>query len=394
VEKFIGDAVMAVFGIPTLHEDDALRAVRAAAELRERLADLNEELVRDWGIRLETRTAVNTGDVVTGSAETLVTGDAVNVAARLEQVAAPGEVLLGETTYTLVRDAVSVEPIEPLELKGKRQPVRAYRLLEVRPGAVGHERRLGSPMVGRDRQLALLLRAFDNAASERACHLFTILGSAGVGKSRLVEEFLRSLPAETTVLRGRCLPYGEGITFWPLTEAVREAAKLGEGDEPAARRKIASLLDGDENAELIAAEPRGTGDVGEDDGDGLADLPADWRSRSERRPAGETEARLRGVLRSALRALSQERKRTSTVASAPDPGEGSFEPGRASLPGRAFVVGQIQERARPTSLSNARKGSAGTRVHARALEAHIRTTRGAEKCLQNGTDGDKRDPFY
>ena len=94
VEKFIGDAVMAVFGIPTLHEDDALRAVRAAAELRERLADLNEELVRDWGIRLETRTAVNTGDVVTGSAETLVTGDAVNVAARLEQAAAPGEVCL------------------------------------------------------------------------------------------------------------------------------------------------------------------------------------------------------------------------------------------------------------------------------------------------------------
>ena len=253
VEKFIGDAVMAVFGIPMLHEDDALRAVRAAAELRERLADLNEELVRDWGIRLETRTAVNTGDVVTGSAETLVTGDAVNVAARLEQAAAPGEVLLGETTYTLVRDAVSVEPIEPLELKGKRQPVRAYRLLEVRPGAAGRERRLGSPMVGRDRQLGLLLQAFDNATSERACHLFTILGSAGVGKSRLVEEFLRSLSAETTVLRGRCLPYGEGITFWPLTEAVREAAKLGEGDEPeGARRKIASLLDGDENAELIA----------------------------------------------------------------------------------------------------------------------------------------------
>jgi class 3 adenylate cyclase len=139
VEKFIGDAVMAVFGIPTLHEDGALRAMRAAAELRGRLVELNDELERDWGVRLETRTAVNTGDVITGSAETLVTGDAVNVAARLQQVAAPGELLLGETTYALVRDAVSVEPIESIELKGKRQPVRAYRLLEVRPGGAGRE---------------------------------------------------------------------------------------------------------------------------------------------------------------------------------------------------------------------------------------------------------------
>ena len=253
VEKFIGDAVMAVFGIPTLHEDDALRAVRAAAELRERLANLNEELERDWGTRLETRMAVNTGDIITGSAETLVTGDAVNVAARLEQVAAPGEVLLGETTYTLVRDAVSVEPVEPLELKGKGQPVRAYRLLEVRPGAAGRERRLDSPMVGRDRQLSLLLGAFDNTTSERACHLFTVLGSAGIGKTRLIEEFLRALPAERMVLRGRCLPYGEGITFWPLAEAVREAARLGEADEPEmAHEKIVALLSDEENAELIA----------------------------------------------------------------------------------------------------------------------------------------------
>ena len=253
VEKFIGDAVMAVFGVPTLHEDDALRAVRAAAELRERLSDLNVELERDWGIRLETRTGVNTGEVVTGSAETLVTGDAVNVAARLEQVAAPGEVLLGATTYTLVRDAVSVESVEPVKLKGKREPVPAYRLLQVRPGAVGRERRMDSPMVGRERQLALLLRAFDNATTDRACHLVTILGSAGVGKSRLVQEFLSSMPQETRVLRGRCLPYGDGITFWPLAEAVREAAGIGEQDDPAqAAETIASLLEGEQEAELIA----------------------------------------------------------------------------------------------------------------------------------------------
>src|SRR5262245_6991311 len=127
VEKFVGDAVMAVFGIPTVHEDDALRAVRAAAELREGLAALNDELDRDFGIKLETRTGVNTGEVVAGEGETLATGDAVNVAARLEQAAEPGETLLGEQTLQLVRDAVDVEAVAPLGLKGKEQPVPAYR---------------------------------------------------------------------------------------------------------------------------------------------------------------------------------------------------------------------------------------------------------------------------
>jgi class 3 adenylate cyclase/tetratricopeptide (TPR) repeat protein len=253
VEKFIGDAVMAVFGIPTLHEDDALRAVRAAAELRERLTALNEELERDWGVRVESRTGVNTGNVVAGNAETLVTGDAVNVAARLEQLARPGEVLLGETTYRLVRDAVSVEATEPLQVKGKRESVRAYRLLAVRPDAVGHERRLDSPMVGRERQLALLSQAFDNAVGDRASQLFTVLGTAGVGKTRLVDEFVRSLAAEASVLRGRCLPYGDGITFWPLAEVVREAAAITDGDDSVhARDKIASLLSGEENAGVVA----------------------------------------------------------------------------------------------------------------------------------------------
>ena len=135
VEKFIGDAVMAVFGIPVLHEDDALRAVRAAAEMRARLAALNEELERDWGVTIAVRTGVNTGEVVAGDGsegQRFATGDAVNVAKRFEEAAPPGEILLGETTFRLVRDAVEVEPTEPLGLKGKSEAVQAYRLVDAR----------------------------------------------------------------------------------------------------------------------------------------------------------------------------------------------------------------------------------------------------------------------
>src|SRR6266511_2026043 len=134
VEKFIGGAVMAVFGIPILHEDDALRAVRAAAEMRDRLAGLNEELERDWGVRIQVRTGVNTGEVVAGDStggQRFATGDAVNVAKRFEEAAPAGEILLGEPTYGLVRDAVEVEPVEPLVLKGKESRLGAYRLLSI-----------------------------------------------------------------------------------------------------------------------------------------------------------------------------------------------------------------------------------------------------------------------
>src|SRR5215211_3164947 len=132
VEKFIGDAVMAVFGVPTVHEDDALRALRAAEELRDSLAGLNDELEQSYGTRLEVRIGVNTGEVVTGTAERIATGDAVNVAARLEQAARPGEILVGEQTLRLVRDAVDVEPVEPVPAKGKAQPLRAFRLIGTR----------------------------------------------------------------------------------------------------------------------------------------------------------------------------------------------------------------------------------------------------------------------
>src|SRR5690349_12679936 len=230
VEKFIGDAVMAVFGVPTVHEDDALRAVRAAAELRGGLGELNDELEAGYGTRLELRMGVNTGEVVTGTEERLATGDAVNVAARLEQAARPGEILLGGETYRLVRAGVNVEEAPPVEAKGKSEPVAAYRLVSVAAAAPG--RRHDAPMIGRERQRALLAGAFAHVVSDRSCHLFTILGAAGVGKSRLAQEFIADV--EATVVAGRCLSYGEGISYWPVTEVVKQLAPGGVGAGPLA----------------------------------------------------------------------------------------------------------------------------------------------------------------
>ncbi len=219
VAKFIGDAVMAVFGIPRVHEDDALRAVRAAAEIRARLP----AIARAVGVDLRFRTGVNTGLVLVGEGEDLAIGDAVNVAARLEQAAQPGEILVGEATHRLVRDAVEVEPLEALSLKGKSDPVTALRLVAVDPLAPGLARRFDVPLVGRERELRALREAWDRAVAEAGCHLFTLLGVAGVGKSRLVAELLSEVGDEARVLAGRCLPYGEGITFWPLLEALTGA---------------------------------------------------------------------------------------------------------------------------------------------------------------------------
>jgi class 3 adenylate cyclase len=224
VEKYIGDAVMAVFGTPVTHEDDALRAVRAAAKMRERLAALNEELAREWGLRLETRTGVNTGEVLVRDPDptgALAHGDAVNVAARLEQVAAPGEILLGSETHRLVRDLVTAEAMGPIALKGKSESASVHRLVEVlpRPARAEHSE---TPLVGRARELDRVALAYSHAASGRCTHLFTVLGEAGIGKTRLSAELASAVGAEARVLTGRCLSYGEGITYWPMGEMVRE----------------------------------------------------------------------------------------------------------------------------------------------------------------------------
>jgi predicted ATPase/class 3 adenylate cyclase len=255
IDKFLGDAVMAVFGVPRVREDDALRAVRAAAEMKQRLENLNMELELRWGVRLANRTGVNTGELVAGSAVAghgLVIGDAVNVAARLEQAAPTNEILIGERTYELVRDRVEVEELEPLELKGKAEPVAAYRLISVAEGEAlvrHHERQ----MVGREDELALLRSALASVAGDRA-RMATVIGHAGMGKSRLTEEFVGSVEGEARVVRGRCLPYGRGITFWPLVEIVREAALINEDDPPElGLAKLSSLAGDDAVAERVAS---------------------------------------------------------------------------------------------------------------------------------------------
>jgi class 3 adenylate cyclase/tetratricopeptide (TPR) repeat protein len=245
IEKYIGDAIMAVFGLPRMHEDDAQRAVRAAARMRGALAELNVTLRAEFGVTLENRTGVNTGEVVTGDTGTsqrLATGDTVNVAARLEQAAPTGEVLIGESTYRLVRDAVEVVRVEPLTLKGKPEPVLAYRLLSVAEGATT-TRPADLPLVGRAGEIAALDAEFRRSVAGPECRLVTLLGEAGVGKSRLIEEFVRSIADEAVVLQSRCLSYGDGITYWPLAEVFRQAAGIvPEDGEEDARAKLASHL--------------------------------------------------------------------------------------------------------------------------------------------------------
>src|SRR5215204_763326 len=187
VEKFIGDAVMAVFGVPKLHEDDALRAVRAAHEMRAALHDLNEEVSAGWGISIENRIGVNTGEVVASEAvgdQRLVTGDVINVAARLEQHAGPGEILLGETTYRVVRDAITAEPVTPFAAKGKSRTLLAWQLHDVMPDAPWLLRHLDSPIIGRRDDLATLEQSFAQCQAP-ASRLVSIVAPAGLGKSRL-----------------------------------------------------------------------------------------------------------------------------------------------------------------------------------------------------------------
>ncbi|HEX6539705.1 MAG TPA: adenylate/guanylate cyclase domain-containing protein [Candidatus Dormibacteraeota bacterium] len=249
IEKYIGDAVMAVFGVPRAHEDDALRALRAASDMQVGLAALNPRLQERFGVQLENRTGVSTGEVVTGdlvSGQRLVTGDAVNVSARLEQNAPANEVLFGERTFRLVRGGVSFEKLAPIELKGKAQRVPAYRLVGVKATADEPGRRTDTPLVGRKEELAALRAARERSHRRRAAELVTVIAPAGTGKSRLLEEFTRRASVYATVLRGRCLSYGEGITFWPIAAIARAAAGITDRDSvDEARAKLTALVGSD-----------------------------------------------------------------------------------------------------------------------------------------------------
>jgi class 3 adenylate cyclase/tetratricopeptide (TPR) repeat protein len=247
VEKFIGDAVMAVYGLPVRHEDDAIRAIRAAAEMQAALPALNEAFRAEWGVEIRNHIGVNTGEVIAGDASTgqrLVTGDAVNTAARLEQAAGPGEVILGDLTWQLARDRVEVEGIPPLTLKGKAEPVPAWRLLSVRerPAPPTEE---ATAFVGREAELGRLATALADAIADGRPRLLTVVGDPGVGKTRLIKEYASRVARSATVVSGRCLPYGDGITFWPLAEIVRAAAGIRSDDLPdVAVERIEGLLNG------------------------------------------------------------------------------------------------------------------------------------------------------
>ena len=259
VEKFIGDAVMAVFGFPLLREDDALRAVRAAIDMRGTLQALNRELERDWGIALEMHTGVNTGEVAAGENPTgvsaLIIGDAVNVAARLQQAAGPCEILLGPTTHDLVRGAVEAELAGPLTLKGKAEPIDAYRLLDMCAPHAAPTRRMDTPLVGRDDENGTLRTVFRRAVTQRLCEMVLVTGAAGVGKTRLLTEFVRTVQDEAGVAQGHCPSYGEGITFWPLGEVIRQAAGISAGDALShAREKLAVMMAGDPDAAAVVED--------------------------------------------------------------------------------------------------------------------------------------------
>jgi class 3 adenylate cyclase/tetratricopeptide (TPR) repeat protein len=270
VGKRHGDGFMAAFGVPELHEDDALRAVRAAGELRAALDELAKEVREQRGLEFHVRLGINTGNVLVRDAGTLeeeLTGTAVNLAKRFEEVAGAGEILLGEETYRLVADAVKAESAGPLAIKGTTEPQQAWRLLEVLPDRPGRARRPIAPMVGRAREQELLLRLFERAAAEGTCHLVSVLGSAGVGKSRLVDEFVGGLGDQAAVLRGHCPAFGDSVTLWPMVEIVRQAAGIAPDDSAEqARARLGELLGGEERGTLLTERIAQLVGLGQDTG--------------------------------------------------------------------------------------------------------------------------------
>jgi class 3 adenylate cyclase/tetratricopeptide (TPR) repeat protein len=248
VEKFIGDAVVAMFGVPVAHEDDGLRAVRAAVEMHERLETLNEASL----IPLAARIGITTGEVIVSGDDASIIGDAMNTASRLQSAAEPGEVLIGEPTWRLVRDAVATEAVEPLHAKGKAEPVLAWRVVSVHPVAA----RNATPFVGRDRHIRMLEEALGDAIAVHASVLVTVLAPPGVGKSRLAAAFAAEVQKRATVLVGQTPSYGEGVTFAPLVELLSQAAgrPSGEAEEVAAalRERLATQPDGPSVGDRLA----------------------------------------------------------------------------------------------------------------------------------------------
>ncbi|MFN2469934.1 MAG: protein kinase [Gaiellaceae bacterium] len=255
LEREDAGSVTAVFGVPHVLEDDALRAVQATVALRDSLVDFSSEVQSVWRVRPEPRFAISSGEVIVGEGKrgATVSGAPVRLAERLVERAGPGEILLARSTHRLVRDRAQVEERDDDAVR-----------LELLTAAEDRSARSDSPLVGRSRELALLEQSFERVAAERACHLFSLLGPAGVGKTRIVDELSRRLEGRARILRGRALPYGDGITFWPIAELVRAAAGIG-GDEPpgAATEKLAELLGVEPDAAEVARRIAGLVGLGD-----------------------------------------------------------------------------------------------------------------------------------
>src|SRR3954449_6646167 len=267
VDKYIGDNVMATFGAPVAHEDDAERAVRAALGMQEAMSEINDDLGQRHGVSFALRVGVNSGEVVAGAigGGYTVIGDAVNVAARLPAAARPGAGTVGEPTYLATRDAFEYTALEPLDLKGKSAPVSAWEAL--RPVATQPVRRavpLRPPAahIGRDFELELLNSLFDRVVREERPHLVTLIGQAGVGKSRLLAEFdwqLAERDPAPAVRPGRCLPYGSGVVYWALGEILRSELDIVDTDRSdVAWDKLASGI-----AELLSGRDAGVDETTE-----------------------------------------------------------------------------------------------------------------------------------
>jgi class 3 adenylate cyclase len=253
VEKFIGDAVVAIFGAPKAHEDDPERAVRAALAIRAALDELNEE---DPWLDLHVRVGVATGEslVTLGadprSGEGFASGDVMNTAARIQSAAPADGVLVDDRTYRATSHSIEYQTAPPLEAKGKSEPVTVWKAVDVRDDP-GRRAPSQAQFVGREAELATLARLWSEVRADRSRALLTVTAQPGVGKSRLLQEFDASCLEGCLILRGRCLPYGEGITYWPVAEIVKSAAGILRSDEPeVASAKLGALVEGLETDRL------------------------------------------------------------------------------------------------------------------------------------------------